>query len=331
MPVIILAFIPLPPPVVASLREAGHELRLLRDFGSRDALINAGQDARIVITNGEGGLGGDEIDRLPALEHICAIGVGFEHVDLDRAADRGISVTNGRGTNAEAVADHTLGLMLAVSMAIPQSDAMVRAGRWADFAAGTGDHSFLDRRRGITGKRLGILGLGLIGEKIAARGAAGFAMPVAYHSRRPVPGSSYDYLASVEELAAWADVLVVATPGGAGTRHLIDATVLESLGPEGILVNIGRGSVVDTAALIDALKRAAIRGAALDVVDGEPVIPAEMLTLDNLVITPHMAGRGPEPLVIMADLLLHNLAAFLNGAPLVTPVLDRDGTRSVSS
>jgi lactate dehydrogenase-like 2-hydroxyacid dehydrogenase len=327
----ILAFIPLPPAAQAPLRDAGYELHLLRDYGNRDALIAAGRDARIVVTNGEGGLGGDEIDRLPELEHICAIGVGFENIDLDRAAQRGISVTNGRGANAEAVADHTLGLMLAASMAIPQSDAMVRAGHWAHFASGAGHHPFLDRRRGITGKGLGILGLGLIGQKIAERGALGFAMPVAYHSRRRNEASPYRYMASVSELAEWSDFLVVATPGGAGTRHLVDRNVLEALGHEGILVNIGRGSVVDTAALIAALQAGTIRGAALDVVEGEPSIPDELLPLDNLVITPHMAGRGPEPLVIMADLLARNVAAFLNGDPLLTPVLDRDGTRAVSS
>ncbi len=328
MPVTILAFIPLALAAQAPLREAGYELRLVRDYaGNRDELIAAGQDARIVITNGEGGLSGGEIDRLPALEHICAIGAGFENIDLDRAATRGISVTNGRGANAEAVADHTMALILAASMAIPQSDAMVRAGNWADFASGAGHHPFLDRRRGISGKRLGLLGLGEIGRKIAARGAAGFAMPVAYHARREVPDSPYAYQSSVVDLARWSDFLVVATPGGASTWHLVDAEVLDALGPEGVLVNIGRGSVVDTAALIAALENGVIRGAALDVVESEPDIPAELLPLDNLVITPHMAGRGPEPLVIMAELLARNVAAFLAGAPLITPVLDRDGTR----
>lgn len=331
MTVTILAFIPLASAARQRLLAAGYDVRFIQDAGSREALIATGADARIAITNGEGGLRDHEIARLPALEHICAIGVGFEHIDLDVAAARGISVTNGRGTNDSAVADHAFALMLGLSLAVPQSDAMVRAGGWGDFATGARGYPFLGRRRGIFGKRLGIVGLGRIGTAIAERGERGFAMPVGYHSRRVVSGSAYAYHPAVRSLAAWAEVLVVATPGGATTRHLIDRTVLESLGPEGILVNIGRGSVVDTEALVDALRAGAIRGAALDVVDGEPRIPEVLLGFDNLILTPHMAGRGPEPLVLMVDLLLRNIAAVLAGEPPLTPVLERDGRRAIAT
>ena len=316
----ILAFIPTPPPVQSRLEAAGFDLRRIQEAGSREALIAQGRHTRIALTNGEGGLSGAEIEGLPNLRLICAIGVGYEAIDLGVAAARGITVTNGRGTNDDAVADHTLGLMLAVAGGIVSADAMVRSGHWWAFATGTPPYPFTERRRGLFGKRLGILGLGRIGAKIAARGQGGFGMPVAYHGRRPVPGSPYTYLASVRELAAWSDVLVVAAPGGPETHHLVDADALRALGPEAFLINIGRGSIVDTAALIAALQSGTIKGAALDVVEEEPDIPAELLELDNVVLTPHMAGRGPEPLELMAELLMRNLRAFLAGEPVLTPV-----------
>lgn len=316
----ILAFIPTPPPVRSRLEAAGFDLRRVQDLGSRAALIARGRHARIALTNGEGGLSGAEIEALPNLELICAIGVGHEAIDLGVAAARGITVTNGRGTNDDAVADHTIGLMLAAAGGIVAADVMVRAGDWRAFASGTPPYPFTDRRRGLFGKRLGILGLGRIGAKIAARGQGGFGMPVAYHGRRRVPGSPYSYLASVRELAEWSDVLVVAAPGGRETHHLVDADALRALGPDGFLINIGRGSIVDTSALIAALQSGTILGAGLDVVESEPEIPAELLALNNVVLTPHMAGRGPEPLELMAELLMRNLGAFLNGEPVLTPV-----------
>lgn len=317
----ILAFIPVPPPVQKRLAAAGFDLRRVQDAGSRAALIEQGCSARIALTNGEGGLSGAEIGSLPNLELICAIGVGYEAIDLDAAAARGITVTNGRGTNDDAVADHTLALMLTVASGIVPADAMVRAGDWRAFATGTPAYPFTTRRRGLFGKRLGMLGLGQIGTKIALRAHHGFEMPVAYHARRQVPDSPYQYLPSVRELAEWADLLVVAAPGGPETHHLVDVTVLAALGANGFLINIGRGSIVDTEALIAALRDGAICGAALDVVEGEPEIPTGLLGLDNVVLTPHMAGRGPEPLELMASLLMKNLAAFLDGRPVLTPIL----------
>lgn len=317
----ILAFIPTPPPVRAALEAAGYDVRSIQDVGGREALIEQGESARIALTNGEGGLSGAEIARLPKLELICAIGVGYEEIDLDMARSRGITVTNGRGTNDSAVADHALALMLTVASGIVPADAMVRSGDWGAFAAGAPTFPFMDRRRGLFGKRLGILGLGQIGTKIAARCYLGFEMPVAYHARNAVPGSPYRYMAAVRELAEWSDFLVVAAPGGAGTHHLVDAGALAALGPDGFLINIGRGGVVDTVALIAALRSGAIGGAGLDVVEGEPTIPPELLELDNVVLTPHMAGRGPEPLQVMAELLVKNIGAFLAGEPVLTPIL----------
>jgi len=316
----IAVFIHLPAVVRASLQGDGHTLVTMDEIGSRAAVIEHGAAARIVITNGEGGLKAPELALLPNVELICAIGVGFEGIDLEGAAARGIAVSNGRGTNDTAVADHTLGLMLAVAGGLVPADGMVRAGDWNLFAAGGGGYPFLARRRGLFGKRLGIVGLGSIGTKIANRGHIGFEMPVAYYGRRARPESPYRFVESLLELAEWSEFLVVSAPGGAGTRHLVDAPVLDALGPEGFLINIGRGSIVDTGALIAALRAGTILGAGLDVVEGEPEVPPGLLVLDNVVLTPHMAGRGPEPVQVMAGLLTRNIRAYLAGEPLLTPV-----------
>ncbi len=320
MGVTIAVFIHLPAVVRAALEGDGHLLICLDDVGSRAAIIEQGTAARIVITNGEGGLKAPELAALPHVELICAIGVGFEGIDLAAAGSRGVVVSNGRGTNDHAVADHTLGLMLAIAGGIVPADAMVRAGDWPLFAAGGAGYPFLPRRRGVFGKRLGIVGLGSIGTKIANRAHFGFEMPVAYFGRQPKPESPFRFVDSLTELAEWSDFLVVAAPGGAATRHLVDAEVLGALGPDGFLVNIGRGSIVDTAALITALRAGTILGAALDVVEGEPAIPEDLLALDDVVLTPHMAGRGPEPVRIMTGLLMENIRAFLAGRPLLTPI-----------
>ncbi len=320
MAVTIAIFIQLPPLVRSALESDGHTLVCLDDAGSRAAVIARGTAATIVITNGEGGLKADELALLSHVELICAIGVGFEGIDLAGAHARGIVVTNGRGTNDTAVADHTLGLMLAIAGGIVPADGMVRAGDWGRFASGGVGYPFLARRRGLFRKHLGVVGMGSIGTKIAQRAHLGFEMAVAYYGRRRKPASPFEYMDSITELAVWSDFLVLAVPGGMATRHLVDASVLNALGPEGFLINIGRGSIVDNVALITALRSGTILGAGLDVVEGEPSVPAELIELDNVVLTPHMAGRGPEPVKVMAGLLMQNIRAFLCGDPVLTPI-----------
>ncbi|TMA55853.1 MAG: 2-hydroxyacid dehydrogenase, partial [Deltaproteobacteria bacterium] len=166
-------------------------------------------------------------------------------------------------------------------------------------------------------------GLGTIGSKIAYRGARGFDMEVGYHNRKAVTGSPYRYFDSLVELATWADFLICAAPGGAGTRHLVNADVLTALGPKGYLVNIGRGTVVDTAALIEALQSKRIAGAGLDVLEGEPAVPPilpELLQFENVVVTPHVSGRAPEARAAATALVLANLNAYFAGKPLPSPV-----------
>lgn len=275
------------------------------------AIASEGAKFRAVLTNGSSGFRAEEIAQMPQLEIICALGAGHENIDIAAAAARGITVTNGAGTNDVTVADHAMALMLAVVRAIPQADAQVRGG---DFGRA---HY---RQPHVFGKRLGLLGLGTIGRQIARRAHLGLEMPIGYCTRTPRTDVAYTYHADAAALAAWADVLVIAVPGGQGTRHLVDAAVLRALGPQGYLVNIARGSVVDTDALIAVLRAGDIAGAALDVVEGEPDIPVALTALPNAIFTPHVAGRSPEAIAATTTLALQNLAAHFNGEPVLTPV-----------
>jgi lactate dehydrogenase-like 2-hydroxyacid dehydrogenase len=219
-------------------------------------------------------------------------------------------LVNGAGTNDHCVADHAFALLLAVVRDVPYLDGATREGLWRDG---------LPMRPNISHKRLGVLGLGNIGEKVARR-AAGFDMEVGYHNRKPREGSPLRYFDSVTALAQWSDFLVVATPGGPGTRHLIDARVLAALGPQGFLVNVSRGSVVDTAALAQALIDGTIAGAGLDVYEGEPKPPQALLPLRNVVLTPHLAGRSPEAITASVDNFLNNAKRHFAGEPVLTPI-----------
>ena len=248
----VLALVQLSPERLAALAAAGYDVREASKYGSRmDAIRDAGDRVRAVLTNGRGGLSGAEMALLPKLEFICAVGAGYEAVDLETARGRGIAVANSPDTNAPAVADSAMMLLMAATRHVREADRFVHAGGWQD-------HWRVDTPT-ISGKRLGILGLGKIGRRIAHRAAGGFDMEVGYHNRSPVADPAYRYFDSLVELATWADFLVGAAPGGAGTRHLVNADVLTALGPKGYVVNVGRGTVVDTAALIDALRSEAHR------------------------------------------------------------------------
>ncbi len=312
----VLALVKVSPERVAALTAAGYAVREAAKYpGRAEALRDAGDSVKVVITNGRGGISADEMAMLPKLKIICAISAGYEAVDLAEACKRGIAVTHSPGTNAPAVADQAMMLLLAASRHVRAADRHVHAGGWQD--------QWRIDTPIVFGKRLGILGLGNIGSAIAHRAARGFDMEVGYHNRKAVAGSPYRYFDSVVALAEWADFLIAATPGGAGTRHLINADVLAALGPKGYVVNVGRGTVVDTAALIAALRAKRIAGAGLDVLEGEPSLPPqlpELLQFDNVVITPHCAGRAPESQTAATVLLLANLDAHFSGKPLVTPV-----------
>ncbi len=323
MAIPILVIIDLAPPAVARLEDAGFEVVIASQHGGRDRAVTSHPKARAVLTNGSLGLTATEIEALPYLEYIHAVGAGFEMIDIAAASKREIPVTNGSGTNSRAVADHAMTLLLASASTLLPSHAAVLRGEWGSFsspqrdAALIGDRpDFPHRRAGISGKRLGILGLGVIGREIAHRAANGFDMEVAYHNRRPVEGVPYIWESTLEGLARWSDFLVVSAPGGPDTHHLVNAKVLDALGPGGYLVNTGRGTIVDTNALVDALESRRIAGAALDVVEGEPDIPPRLLAAERVVLTPHMAGRTEESFANMMNLATSNLKAWFAGESL---------------
>ncbi|GGF87206.1 2-hydroxyacid dehydrogenase [Azorhizobium oxalatiphilum] len=307
----LLVLIPFPPHELARL-EAVFNVTYAPEPQSRaDAIASKGPQFRAVLTHGTAGLTAAEMDAMPKLEIISCFGVGYDRIDVQAAIARNIIVTHGPGTNTISVADHTLALMLASVRQIASQDAAVRSGQW---------HEARQNSPELTGMRLGLIGYGSIAREVARRCEAGFSMTVAYHSRRKATDTAHTYYESALALAEDSDVLVVAAPATPQTRHMINEAVLNALGPQGYLINIARGSLVETDALIAALNDGRIAGAGLDVVDGEPVVPAALLKAANLVITPHSAGRSPNAVDNMNTLALRNLNAHFTGKPVETPV-----------
>ena len=263
-------------------------------------------DIRAMVANGESTVSRQLIESLPALEVIAVFGVGYDGVDMAAAHDRGIRVTHTPDVLTEDVADFAMALMLGIARNLRGADRFTRSGAWA-----SGPIAF---SRKVSRARLGIIGLGRIGAAIARR-AQGFDMSIAYTGRRP-QDVEFTYYASAVELAAAVDFLVVAVGGGASTHHLVDAKVLEVLGPKGYLINVGRGSVVDE----NALAEGRLAGAALDVYENEPHPAAALLDLDNVLLTPHMASATWDTRQAMSDLVMANLHAWHSGADLPTPV-----------
>lgn len=266
---------------------------------------------RAIVGGGEARIDQALMDQMPALEMISICGVGYDGVDVAAAKARGIPVTHTPDVLNDDVADLAIALMLSIGRQLPQSDQFVRANRWVDGA--------FPLTRKVSGAKLGIVGIGRIGQAIAQRAAA-FGMDISYNARSAKADLPFTFVADVVELAEKVDFLVAITPGGAGTRHLINAKVLQALGPQGYLINVARGSVVDEAALIEALQNHTIAGAALDVYQDEPRVPEALRALPNVVLTPHMASGTSETRKAMSDLALANLQAHLAGSPLLTPV-----------
>ena len=266
---------------------------------------------RAIAASGDSQADAALIDQLPALEIISVMGVGYDGIDVAAARARGAVVTHTPDVLNDDVADLALGLMLSVARSLPQADAYVRAGRWPQGA--------MPLQRKMSGSRLGLVGMGRIGQAIAQRAQA-FGMSIAYTARNQRSQLPYRYFASSQALAAESDFLVLITPGGEGTRKLINAEVLRALGPQGFLINVARGSVVDETALIEALEQGVIAGAALDVFENEPVVPERLRALSNVVLTPHVGSATVATRRAMADLAFANLQAHFGGKPLFTPV-----------
>ncbi|WP_326539284.1 2-hydroxyacid dehydrogenase [Pseudorhodoferax sp.] len=268
----------------------------------------AARQAVAVVTNGSTGLSRAAMAQLPALRLVCAFGAGHENIDLAAAQERGIVVVHAPGINDETVADHALGFMLALSRGYGPLTRAVGAGRWADVRMA---------RPTLSGATLGIIGMGRIGRAIARR-AAGFRMRVLYFNRSLQPQELGTRVDSVVALARQSDFLVAACPGGPATHHLIDKPVLDALGPEGYVINVARGSVVCTQDLVAALLARSIAGAGLDVLEAEPQVPPELVGLDHVLVTPHMAGRSPAAQALQHEVLLGQLEAYFAGRPLAS-------------
>jgi lactate dehydrogenase-like 2-hydroxyacid dehydrogenase len=276
-------------------------------------LAQHGSAVRVVVTSGHPGVDADTMTALPSLEAIVNNGAGVDTIDLEAAKRRGIGVSNTPDVLSDTVADTAIGLILMTLRRFGAADRYVRAGRW-------GRDGQFPYARDVSGLQVGILGLGRIGSAIATR-LLGFDCAIAYHNRRPLPGSPYRYAESPVELAESVDVLVVATTGDRTTRKLVDRSVLEALGPDGYLINIARGSVVDQDALVESLVGGALAGAGLDVFVDEPNVPAELLGLDNVVLFPHIGSATARTRRAMALLAIRNLDTYLDTGQLVTPVL----------
>jgi lactate dehydrogenase-like 2-hydroxyacid dehydrogenase len=266
---------------------------------------------RGIVASGESRVDAALIARLPALEIVSVFGVGYDGVDVAAAKARGVVVTHTPDVLNDDVADLAIGLMLAAARQLPAADRHVREGRWPDGP--------MPLARKMSGARLGLVGIGRIGQAIARRALA-FDMAIAYTARSRRPELPYRFFPTPAALAAQSDFLVVITPGGAATRHLIDAAVLAALGPKGILVNVARGSVVDEAALVDALERGGVGGAGLDVFEREPHVPERLRALPQVVLTPHIGSATTATRQAMADRAFANLKAHFDGAPLPSPV-----------
>jgi hydroxypyruvate reductase len=268
------------------------------------------QRVRAMITAGGTPLSGATMDAMPWLRAIVCYGTGYDGVDLAAAAQRGIAVGHSPAANAAAVADLAVTLMLAVTRRLLPADNYVRSGDWASAKPSP----LMRPQPGNPGRRVGIYGMGEIGRKIASRMAA-FETEVAYfsRSRHDVP---YRYLPSLEALAEWCSVLMIAVRAGADTHHAINANILRQLGSDGYVVNISRGSVIDQDALVTALADRAIAGAALDVYEEEPHAPDRLTALPNVVLTPHVGGHTVESHAAMQNCVMANLEAFFEGKPL---------------
>ena len=266
---------------------------------------------RAIQASGESKVSAALIAQLPALEVISVMGVGYDGIDVAAAKAQGVVVTHTPDVLNDDVADLAIALMLAWARQIGRADRFVRAGDWA--------HGALPLGRKMSGARLGIVGMGRIGQAIAHRAAA-FGMQIAYTARSAKPDVPLPYYPSAATLAAQSDFLVLITPGGAGTRKLVNAEVLRALGPNGCVVNVARGSVIDETALVEALKAGTIAGAALDVFESEPDVPQALREMDNVVLTPHIGSATAQTRRAMADLAFANLDARLSGKAVLTPV-----------
>jgi lactate dehydrogenase-like 2-hydroxyacid dehydrogenase len=272
-----------------------------------------GQEVLAVATAGRIPIDADLMDRLPKLQIVSNFGVGYDKVDAVAAAERGVVVTNTPDVLNDEVADTALGLLLMTVRELPQAERYLRAGKWK-----TGPYPLTPAR--LNGRTMGILGLGRIGEAIARRAEA-FGVSIAYHNRRPKE-VGYRYYPTLVELARAVDILMIVIPGGDETNHLVNKEVLTALGPNGILINVARGTVVDESALVEALGSGTILSAGLDVFEHEPEIHPGLLELPNAVLLPHVGSASVPTRAAMGQLVVDNLTAWFETGKPITPVAE---------
>lgn len=295
---------------VHELWKAEDRAALLREVGDKVRGV-AGGGSHVKI---DGAL----FDALPKLEVVSNFGVGYDNVDAKEAGKRGLVVTNTPDVLTDEVADLTIGLLLATVRQLPQVDRYLRAGKWLEKA--------YPLTTSLRTRKVGIVGLGRIGKAVASRLEA-FGLPISYHGRSRQDDVSYRYYPSLVEMAADVDTLVSVAPGGASTHHMINAEVLKALGPNGILINVGRGTVVDEQALIEALNAKTILSAGLDVFEDEPRVPAGLIAIDHIVLLPHVGSASVHTREAMGQLLVDNLISWFDGKGPLTPVAETPWTK----
>jgi lactate dehydrogenase-like 2-hydroxyacid dehydrogenase len=289
---------------VERLYKAADKEKLLADFGPKVKALGATPGGKVDAAL---------MQKLPKLEIIGSFGVGYDSVDAKWAGEHGIVVTNTPDVLNEEVADTALGLLLATIRQLPQADAYLRQGKW------------LAKPFPLTvtlqDRTVGVVGMGRIGKAIAKRLEA-FNAPVVYHSRNKADGVAYKHYPDLKAMARDVDVLIVITPGGPATKHLVNKDVLEALGPNGIVVNVARGSVIDEQALIAALRDKKILSAGLDVFEDEPRVPQALIDMEHVVLLPHVGSASVHCRNLMGQLVVDNLVAWANGKPPLTPVAE---------
>jgi lactate dehydrogenase-like 2-hydroxyacid dehydrogenase len=306
----VVLFGPTKPTIVKGI-EAACTLYKAADAGDRDAFIAQHGNVR-AIACAQGQMSASLLERFPKLEIVSSFGVGYDNVDVKYAVAHNIIVTNTPEVLTEEVADTAIGLLLCTVRELSQAERYVRAGKWLE-------KGYPLSKATLRNRTVGIVGMGAIGQAIARRLEA-FGVPIVYHTRQKRPELAYRYYPKLVDMARDVDTLMVIVPGGAATANLINAEVLDALGPNGIVINMARGSVVDEPALIKALKDKRILSAGLDVYVKEPEVPKELLEMETVVLFPHLGSASVHTRDKMDQLVVDNILAWATGKPPLTPV-----------